>query len=218
METNHLIQANAIFIVGGGPSVRHYNLSPLVRMGYVLGVNDAFLHTPCHGVASMDGRWMSQRTRQLQESGLPFFASKRHFGKWVKEPWEQCRLFDVEINHYHLSNDPSVLYAKHSGAIALNVAYLSRPKQIYLFGFDHRQDDSQGEYSEHWYGQYEWRAKKLAYGHMNDWVADHSQAAKQFKAAGIEVFNVSPISKIQSYERIRYEAIGDYLARIHPTQ
>lgn len=161
----------------------------------------------------MDGRWISNRAEQLKQANIDTYLSRRHAEKWMGKnwAWPEVRLYEVDHKQSGMSNDPAKLYAKHSGAVALNIAYLSRPKEIYLYGFDHTGDPRAGEYSEHWYGQYEWRPKRTTFYHMNPWIEDHEIAARQFKAAGIQIFNVSHISKIKVYPKIDF---NDVLKRV----
>lgn len=216
MEKNRLINADRIFIIGGGPSARGLDFQKLVGYGYLLGVNDSFLHTPCNGLASMDGRWVFKRSKEIKAAGIDTFLSRRHAEKWMGKGWAWDGVTLLEVDHlqHGMSETHKKIYAKHSGAVALNVAYLARPKEIYLFGFDHTDDRKSGEYSEHWYGQYEWRPKRTTYYHMNPWIEDHEVAASQFKKSGIWVFNVSQISKIKAYPKIDFD---DVLGRVSAT-
>ncbi len=207
-----MIDSDVIFIIGGGPSARGLDFDTLKGKGFILAVNDSFLHAPYDAVVSMDGRWMFNRHKQLRDAESRLFASEKHFRKWCGAGWlwPGVSLHPVEPMKSGMSPYPEVLYAKHSGAMALNIAYLSQPKQVYLFGFDHTGDTK----GEHWYANYPWRPVKKSFESMKPWIEDHAHAAKQFERAGIEVFNVSNISKIPDYRRIKYGDIAHHLKGI----
>lgn len=204
-----------VFIIGGGPSAKGFDFNRLAGLGSVLAVNDAFRHVPFEAVVSMDGRWMSHRAPELKNRRATLYASRKHFCKWLgdDDAWSSLFLFDVDPYKQGMS-DENGLYAKHSGAMALNLAYQARPERVYLFGFDHTNQPDAGQYSEHWYGTYEWRKPREGFTHMDEWIEDHNHAARQFAAAGIQVFNVSPISRVEAYERMTYDQFDDHLRQL----
>lgn len=223
-EINPPIQSDVIFIIGGGPSARGLNFESLKGKGYILGVNDSFLHAPCDGVVSMDGRWMFNRCQQLRDSRIPYFAAYKHFMKWCGAigPWAEVELYHVDPYkdpaHQGMNESFEPLWANNSGFMAMNIAYLCRPKQIYLFGFDLRVNPKEGENGEHWYGQYEWREFRNRPGLYNMWLPHHKVAARQFRYAGIKVFNVSRISRIPCYGKIPFETIDHHIGRIQASE
>lgn len=195
---------DTFFIIAGGPSAAGLDFEPLKEHGYILGVNDAAFNAHCHGVISMDGRWMRNRWDKLKDSGLDMFFRKSSVGKWLGHPeHDKLKPFWVNCLADGLSEQWHTFYAKNSGFMALQYAYLMKPKRIYLFGFD--LTTHQGK--EHWYPGYEWRREHKEIKTAKEWAADHDLAAVQCKAQGIEVFNVSQISIITAYPQIEYREV-----------
>lgn len=207
-----LVASEIIFIIGGGPSAKGIDFQTLSQYGYLLAVNDSFKNARCDGVFSMDGRWMSHRQELMRNQGLDCFLSKKHFNKFIgiENKWNRCQLYRVETFQPGMSEGPG-LYANNSGFGAMNLAYLAKPKQIYLFGMDLTNAE---DGDEHWYGDYEWRLGRRKNTFFTRWIDDHQIAAKQFDAAGIYIANVSEISKIESYPKVHYDELRDNIARI----
>ncbi|MEN6621482.1 MAG: hypothetical protein ABFD50_08045 [Smithella sp.] len=202
---------DTIFIIAGGPSVKGLPLEKLKGKGFILAVNDSFLHAPFDAIVSMDGRWMFNRYEQLRSIQAKFYARDKQFKKWCAAGWlwTGVELLDVDHTRSGMGETWEKLKAKHSGAMALNIAYLMRPKRIYLFGFDHTGVPNGGNESEHWYGKYPWRPHRKSFNHQYEWIVDHRVCAEQFHDKGIEVFNVSQLSMINVYKRIQFKEIEE---------
>lgn len=209
-----------VFIIGGGPSALGAPFELMAQHGHVMAVNDSFLHCPANSVVSMDGRWMSHRIESVLDKGLPFYGSLKHFSKWMKELAyrDGLHLFSVDPKPEGMSENAHPVFGNCSGNFAVNLAYLARPKEIYLFGFDSCLHPEQVGKAEHWYGNYPWRPERKGWGHMLNWARWHDQARMQFDRAGIKVFNVSKISNIRAYERMSLGQFQNHFRELSKSQ
>ncbi len=202
--------AENIFLVAGGPSAKGLGFQKLVGKGFILGVKEAFFHAPCNACFTMDRRWNMYRLRRLEAMRAQVFASVKHWSFKSKhgakdagpDPWPEVERFKVWVDRNGLSDEPGVLNGKNSGFAALNLVYQFNPKRIFLFGYDLSMQEGGPEY---WYPGHEWRAAKKRYGQAENWIPDHSLAAKQCQLKGIQVYNVSKQSAIECYPKISFE-------------
>jgi hypothetical protein len=197
-----LIEADNIFIIAGGPSAKGLDFSKIKGRGYIMGVNDSAIHTPCDGVFTMDGLWLKNRWWSIRQMKIDAFARITAFRKHVglENAWDRLCLYNWEIDKPGMSDSDTCLWGNNSGDVTLNYAYLCKPKRVFLFGFDLTVNSQ-----EHWYPQYPWRGKVYNDNHFRKWLYAHNARAEQFKNAGIEVYNVSKISKIGAYNKINYK-------------
>jgi hypothetical protein len=196
-----------IFLIAGGPSAKGLDFQRLVGKGFILGVKEAFFHTPSDACFTMDRRWNHHRLPQLQKRQAKVFASQKHWGsKWGGrhiEPWDGVEWFKVWVDREGLSDMPGVLNAKNSGFAALNLAYQCNPKRIFLFGYDLSMPTGGEEY---WYRPPDWRKPRRNYdSEARRWMRDHELAAPYFKIKGIQVYNVSKQSAIPYYQKLSWE-------------
>lgn len=120
-------------------------------------------------------------------------------------------IFENDNTSTFMSNMPGVLNGTSSGMCAMNLAYqmfLATPKShraIYLFGFDcNRSPDGRA----YWHEPYPWAPKgATSSGKYRQWAAEYGDVARQFAAAGIQVFNMSATSAITAFARGPIERI-----------
>lgn len=224
METHsiadHIGKHSTIIIIAGGPSVRFYDVRRLEGLGFIIAVNDSFLHAPFDAIVSMDGRWLFNRYEEMRKRNLSLWASLKHFSKWCSAGWvwPGVELFKVNPDGKGLSDSFEQLNADNSGYMALNVAYLLKPKNIFLYGFDLTHDSSAGDKAEHWYGCYPWRNVEKKPGLYQMWMPNHKQAAQQLALANINIYNVSPQSKIEVYPKMSFENAENLLRQLHTAE
>lgn len=213
MPNSNLPKADRIFIIGGGPSALGAPFEEMKPHGHLMAVNDSFLHCEADSVVSMDGKWMFNRMAKLVESGLPFYGSLKHFTKWLGpcQYRSGVHLYPMNVHAYGMSETDSMIFGNCSGNMAVNLAYLAKPKEIFLFGLDSCLKQDQPGKAEHWYGNYPWRPERKGFGHMLEWARWHDVARCQFDRAGIKVWNVSQISQIKAYERMSLGQFKNYI-------
>lgn len=200
-----LSRSVTLFIVAGGPSVKGLDLHILKDFGTVIGVNDSAFHVPCNIAFTMDGLWLKNRWEQVKGMGIDLVARQTAFRKHVgmEHQWDRCHLYEFLPDKERFSETPDALTGANSGSVALNYAYLCRPKQVFLFGYDLTTDPAKGFACDHWYGDYPWGKRKTTQGYTG-WIDAHVNYKRQFDAQGIAVYNVSPISRIHSYPKVSF--------------
>lgn len=200
-----IYNSDTITIIAGGHSAAGIDFNRFALAGYILACKDSYFHVKqATGCFTMDRRWNIHRLQKLKEMDAEVFASAKHWGYKHPgippvAPWERVKLIKVHVDRPGLSTDPTCLHGKNSGFAALNLAYHCKPRRIFLFGFDLTIPPGA---NEHWYETYEWRQPRKNYNGYKSWAQDHDHAAPLFKQAGIEVYNVSNISLINSYKVI----------------
>lgn len=205
---------DVVFIIAGGPSAKGLICKKnLTQYGHVLAVNDASLYTACHGIVSMDGRWMVNRQGMLRTTDKNLYLSRLHYKKWIPElEHERLSTPFVDVKNIGISDSLEYLYAKDSGMMAMAMACIMAKRSVYLIGMDYTNQANEG----HWYKPYSWVSGEALLNErkFSKWVLEHDLYADAFAKKGIKTYNVSPISKIQSYERLQDAEFADHLARI----
>lgn len=191
-----------VYIIGGGPSLSGFDFDRIKDKGLLLGVNDAAFNAPCDALFSLDQTWARNRHSQIAEfKGEKILAMPPGYDDTVIKDVT----YVVRRRNYGLSKNPDDINGVNSGYGALGVAYLKRAQQIYLLGFDmkddiERKEGERDKVKAHWYKSYSWYAKtnhrafhKLASA-FDDLIPD-------LTGAGISVINASPDSLITAFPK-----------------
>lgn len=187
-----------VSVIGGGWSVKSVDLDSIP--GTIIAVNDSAFHAPyCDLIVSMDRLWTEYRWNDLRKRGAVSYLRRSAVQNLdTKFPW--CHIFDCDHTKVEFSDYDRVLNGTSSGMCALNLAYILRPKTVYLFGFDMCRGPNGQAY---WYPPYPWtRTGGTSNGKYADWAKQFARPAKLFENAGIEVLNVSPGSAITAFPKI----------------
>lgn len=192
-----------ITIVGGGWSVSDIDLKKLV--GFVLAVNDSAMLLPrFDSIVSMDRLWTEHRWPSLMKMARStwlrrsavqnILPTERTAATWLN-------VFECDNETNVFSDDATRLNGTNSGACALNLAYLLRPRRVFLLGFDMNRSPKGRPY---WYEPYPWANQNGGTGakRYREWAAQFEENAAAFRSVGIEVFNVSPRSSIDVFQKI----------------
>jgi len=195
-------------IIGGGWSFA--NVDPAKLPGHVISVNEAAVlldpQTIHYGV-SMDRLWCEHRYSLLKQRKVLMFgrrAAVKNLMDWEDQGFV---IFDNDHTSIRFSESMGTLNGTNSGMCALNLAYKMRPKLLYLFGFDHCRSPAGKAY---WHEPYPWADPMGATkpGKYAEWSRQYDAAAALFKGYGCQVFNVSPQSSIQVFDKIAPHVIG----------
>lgn len=217
-----------VSIVGGGWSMKGIDHSKIP--GEVIAVNDSafLLERKPNYIVSMDRLWVEHRWSNdpANKGGLvglmlPTFLRRNVLKNvpWQDRPWGWLHAFDCSIQEPLMSLDPLVLNGPNSGHCAMNLAFTMKPKTLFLFGFDMCRNEKGEAY---WFPPYEWVNNKRAGGvtqsqkaqgatgarRYTEWAGFMRQAAEQFKDLDCKVFNVSPMSAIQCFEKVSPREMG----------
>jgi tetratricopeptide (TPR) repeat protein len=213
LETN----PGVVAIIGGGPSLRGVDLTPLHGVAHVVAVNATATVLPWSDVAvTHDASHLVERFRGYDGpvvAGLPL-AALHDRGTLTGFRFRRRLVTD------RLSELDDVVHSGgHTSAhTALNYAYLLRPTRIVLFGVDLTEFWGPNDY---WHGAMDdfnrlryadlearatfdrwsrYRARKL-----EDAPAVFASTVPQLTSAGIEVLNASPVSSVTCYPKLTPE-------------
>lgn len=199
-----------INVIAGGPSIREMNLDmdKVLDTGFTIGVNQSCVDYDVDCALTMDRLFMENRYELLKSKGI-----ETHFRRcaWkLGHTWEQLNLFEGDIESEFMSDKEHILAGNNSGACGINLAYKMRPRKIFLFGFDMRVG-TDGRHHHH--NEYEWGKKKLSDSKYHHWTKDNRflNIMNQCREQGIEIFNVSPNSKISHIPKLDWKAYQSVL-------
>lgn len=193
------MRLDSLSVIGGGWSAGQVDLAR--APGPVIAVNDAALHAPrVDFVVSMDRLWIENRRDWLVQQAKPTWL-RRGAAKSLAEDWPGLVRFDCDHTATEFAADPETLNGTNSGFCALNLAWGMRPRRLYLFGFDMGRSPGGQAY---FFPAYPWAKPQgnTSSGRYSEWAAQLAAAARQFKAAGIDVLNVSASKAVTAFPRI----------------
>lgn len=180
-------RGQAVYLIGGGPSLAGFDFERLHGKGIVVAVNDAMFHAPfANAVFTIDTVWLRRRVAALQGfAGEKIAALPDNWRRHVPAGVIALR----RINAPGLSPDMGAIYTGgNSGHGALGMSLMRGAAEVYLLGFDM---DRAG----HFHGGYEWDCRFGAADYPV-WAGMFSMIAGQ--SAG-RVFNCNRKSAIRCF-------------------
>jgi hypothetical protein len=208
-----------ISVVGGGWSFQQVDHSKVP--GQIIGVNEAgiLLRNKVYAIVSMDRLWTENRINQLEALQITTYLRRGAMQNLDKRRREQAFIRPFENNNKPItyrgdtsfSNVPATLNGNNSGVNALNLAYILRPKRLFLFGFDMCRHPNGNPY---WYPPYEWTKTEgpvqggTKPARYEQWAREFNDIALLFAEIGTEVINVSDVSRIRSFRRVTPRELG----------
>lgn len=147
-QLNDELRNQDVFIVGGGYSVKHMDLS-LLEHKKIIAVNDAYsLFTTVTAMYWCDSSWPDDHERALEKYPCMLRFTKRKnidLTKHIKGPYNSTYLkFTGDFGY-----DPNkeCVRGNNGGTQALNLVINMNPKRIFLLGFDMRRIEN----NSHWH-------------------------------------------------------------------
>lgn len=202
-------RTDTISVIGGGFSFLEVDQRKVP--GYKIGCNDAAL-LMAGGVddaVSMDRLWSENRwnTLCLRLKGTWLRRSAVQNIDWADRERKWLRIFECDNESVKFSETPDTLNGTNTGTCALNLAYLLRPRELFLFAFDMCKPATGSPY---WYPPYPWAAPTggTSNGKYKSWAAEFNSIALAFASIGTKVINVSSVSKITCFNRVSPKDIG----------
>lgn len=165
-----------------------------------MAVNDSAYHMPAHTLVSMDRVWSEYRVPMLAERyaqarvSIPVMWFREGIFRNIPAPTgPYVRYFRCDISaDAPMSFTVGVLNGSNSGICALNLALQSKPKRVFMLGFD-MQRGPQGQH--HWYDD-AWTEHKSSKKALERWAARFESINLQFSREGVELVNVTNYSAI----------------------
>jgi hypothetical protein len=193
-------KADVISVIGGGHSFRLVNRTKIPGMIITANEGGVLLPRVDHAV-SMDRLWSENRIGQLRARQNQTWLRRSAVQNidWTAEG-DWLRIFDCDHTTVKFSEDPQCLNGTSSGACALNLAYLLRPRDLFVFGFDMCRDKSGNAY---WHPPYPWAKPTGGTGNSR-----YIEWASEFASIGTRVINVSETSRIICWRRVSPLEIG----------
>lgn len=190
------------FVIAGGSTVAEYDTRQLHQLGHVIGVNDSMLWANVHTGVTMDRLWFENR--------WPYVAARRVEEVHVRQkcdcnvPKHYAKTFTHTFEPV-LSSTEGALVGSNSGTCAINLAYqrMDDGDMLFLLGFDMCNHPDGRPY---WYPPYPWASPSggTKDGKLKEWAQEFGYIASQFKAHGINVFNVTHRSRIEAFPKITF--------------
>lgn len=193
LPTPQLCKDRPCFIIGGGFSILHTDLSPVLRgKHFTIGINDAFL---------------------LGDLNICWFGDKR-WHEWNEEKLKQFKGI-VASCHVNFETHDDVRYLKRgkskgiddregfvswnlcSGSSAINLAYHLGARLIILIGFDMKPtkviDETTGQIVERgqWHENHKIDYLKKGYNPYGGYFAALPIIAEDAKRLGVEILNAT---------------------------
>lgn len=203
---SHELNRNNIFVIAGGPSAKGVNGAELMKLGFVIGVNDSAIKTPCHAALTMDRLWFENRWKTLY--GRLCFLRHTVYDRYVANhnPWIGLYRIPMLYDKTQLSTGEEI-HGNNSGFCAFDFAMRLQPKRIFLIGFD--MGGAHGQI--HWYPNYEWTKDKSNDSKYRGWARCFDESAGECQKRGVLVYNCSESSRINGFLKIPLAKVHRYL-------
>lgn len=188
------------YIIGGGPSVKDCDLTPL-HTKRVIAVNNAFTLGPWPVMFYGDCRWEIQHRETLRQfSGLRVHGCSQNEG--VAYVHKILRI----ANQYGIHRDPAKLcWNLSSGACAINLAVHFGVKRIVLIGFDMQKVGGESNYHRDHDIHKATPKQQAVYDPYERFLAPFPKIAEDLSRIGVECVNATPGSALTVFPTMTLE-------------
>lgn len=196
-------KGRTVYLIGGGPSLKGFDLTCLRGCGVVVAINDALLHAPwADACLTIDMKWLARRTEALAA-----FAGERICAVpplWKPKPplaREQFTTY-IRMNRAGVSGCPSILRTGgNSGYAALNLAIQRGAANVALLGYDMNAPG-------HWHKGYDWYSR---YGplHYELWACHFQCLVPVAAKRGTRVINCNRWSRINCFPFGEWQEVAE---------
>lgn len=189
------------FIIGGGPSVKHFDIDKL-QGRRTLAVNMAFRLPKLQADVMFFGdcRYYAANYKELNEfAGLKVTTCEQHFDK------PGIKVIQRKNGQNGLSTDQNMVWWNlSSGACAINLAVHFGVRRIVLLGFDMQSVDG----DDHWHDHYRKQGAKpfKGKGPFSRFMKPFPAIATALKRVGVECVIVGPTA-LDVFPVVEYEDV-----------
>lgn len=207
-----------VAVVGGGQSLVGFDFERLRGHARVVAVKGCIFDLPWADCgAGADFPRLESWLGKLNAVTMPvYWGINEPQWKQKNPPKPPCITFVRQEYGNDLSVDPSFTYrGGTSGFHALNVAVLkgmSRPRDIFLFGFDYRSGSGQYHHNEQHYNE----ERPQSVVQWKTWAQGYAGTLLKLKALNMRVFNASPESTITCFEKMTPDEAVQHILRLGP--
>jgi len=194
-----------VWIIGGGPSLAGYDLTDLRARGRVVGTNRAAELVPCDATFTLDQTFIKNRADELARWALDQEVFAAMDVGWFDPDGNESIPGVTYLRRIHgtgVGTDPGIIVnGLNSGYGALCLAILKRARDIFLLGYDLREN-------AHWHDGYPWQKRGGGMSIYYDrWAARFADIRRDLPG-GVTVWNCNPSSAVTAFPFLSYEDIG----------
>jgi len=199
-----------LIIVGGGPSLRNYDISDLRARGRVVLLNDAVRFCKGDVLFSMDFNWINRSTSLIENfegEEIWLIVGTHHMQQEYHGTVPVRHLKKMSSKVTTLSRILDQVYcAGNAGFAVLNLALLKGAQLVYLLGYDlGRGVHEQWHDAEEVLGLPKRVRNPLYYSR---WAQRIAEVSPVFEEQGIRIINCNPSSSLKCFEFSSYEEFG----------
>jgi hypothetical protein len=185
------------FIIGGGLSLKGFDVERLGGRGRVIAINNAYKIAPWADVLYFgDKKWFGWHHALLHKFEGPHIVTRARITDQAPGIKRVERKASVALSH-----DPTTVSGIDSGANAINLAYLFGADPIILLAFDMRPGN--------WHDEHPVPPRPGCY--VNDFLPAINRMAVELVAANVKVINATPGGELHCFQRM---SIDDVLAQL----
>jgi hypothetical protein len=164
------LKSDTVAIIGGGPSLKDFDLSVIPDAWSKIAVNNSYKLTPDAEVLFFaDARWYQQHYPAIHREwrGRMVSTAGDHQKVPSSEVYKLGREFNEPIGNAEGPYDPNTpknwrLAGRDSGTMAVNLAYHLGARNIVLFGLDMTYEGKES----HWHADHIWETNAVRYREM----------------------------------------------------
>jgi hypothetical protein len=184
------------FIICGGDSVKAQRAQVPQLKGRVIAVKHSIVLRPDADVFFVSG----ERTQDAVTQLMPHVRAEHHVvrGRHLQDLPDSFKRVGRDKDHTRLCEDPTRVSGYDTGTSAINLAYHLGATEVVLLGYDMT--------GGHWFnGELKHPKPFPPDGDFQRHMAPLHGLAEDCRVKGIRVVNVSPISRVEAFERGRLE-------------
>lgn len=203
-----------VALVACGPSLAGFDLDRLKGLCRVIAIKEMVFEMPWADEGfGLDLTWMSKARRQaeLDVCTVPLVLAVPDEGLDMDLPAKRPGITFIERRRGEtLSDDPKVIYSGGtSGFGALNLPFLRKAKDVFLFGYDYSTPGGRHHRDESRY------PKSQDHGHWASWARKYGFVVEQIKAVGMRVTNVGLSSALTAFPKVSHETALEMLHQMN---
>lgn len=189
----------AVVIVASGESAKEVDLNLARGRCPVVVVNNGFRLAPwADALYAADLKWWEVYRDAVEFPGIKIAASADAAKKFGLRQIEFCDAAgSEEASVLSLAEKGKVARGGNSGFQAVNIAAQAGASKVILVGFDFC--------GSHWHGDHEGNLRNPRQFAMDRWAKTLDAQADILEAAGIDVINCSPDSRLTAYRKASFE-------------
>lgn len=200
-----------VALVACGPSMAGFDLERLRGLCRVIAIKEMVFEMPWADEGfGLDLTWISKQRRQaaIDTCRVPLvLAIPVDEGLTIDAPASRPGItYVVRKRGEMMSEDPKLIYSGGtSGFGAMNLPYLRKARDVFLFGYDYSTPAGRHHWDESRY------PNSQKHGHWVGWSRKYNFIVEQIRAAGMRVTNVGMESALTAFPKVSHETALEML-------